>query len=378
MPLYSDDAIILSYTYYNTQLQVTATDETTFRILDTLWKETGRPVSIHELTSRIRKSHGTAYYTNIYQKMRALTSDGTITLTKAGRSSIANLNFTNYLLIDLLTEMELKRKRDLLAKSKELQMLFKDAEERYEDIRSIDSISVINAERNLKLNRAELLVLLHDSKDNSPHRKIIGIHAITRDLQALHNIKLDIIILTNDALLGFLTSDEINPLREMVSSKLTFHSPQGFWTHIAAALARGYRIKLLETDTNPAKIPEKDLIFNLVSFGYKEIGHEIREGERICIEYVIASMLLKEDARRIDAIPTLLAKNKTSYSLLIFLSQKYRLSGRLSGLLKALNKIRPMTEAAAAIEILETLNTKEVKADEKSIEQKMRLYNAIR
>ena len=37
-----------------------------------------------------------------------------------------------------------------------------------------------------------------------------------------------------------------------------------------------------------------------------------------------------------------------------------------------------MTEAAATIEILETLNTKEVKADEKSIEQKMRLYNAIR
>ena len=357
---------------------MTATEETVFRILDTLWKQTGRPVSIHELTSKIRKSHGTAYYANIYQKMRALTSDGTITLTKAGRSSIANLNFTNYLLIDLLTEMELKKKRDLLTKSKELQMLFKDVEERYDDIRSIDSISVINAERNLKLNRAELLILLHDSKDNSPHRKIIDIHTITRDLQALHNIKLDLIILTDDAFLDFLTSAEKNPLRAMLSSKLTFHSPQGFWTHIAAALARGYRIKLLETDTNPAKIPEKDLIFNLARFGYKEIGQEIREGESICIEYVMASMLLKEDARRIDAIPILLAKNKTSYSLLIFLSQKYGLSARLLGLLKALNKIRPMTEAAAAIEILETLNTKEVKADEKSIEQKMRLYNAIR
>ncbi len=353
-------------------------DETTFRILDTLWKETGRPVSIHELTSKIRQSHGTAYYTNIYQKIRALTREGTITLTKAGRSSIANLNFTNYLLIDLLTELELKKKHDLLTKTKELQMLFKDAEERYEGNRSIESISAISPERNLKLNRVELLILLHDSKGNNLHREIIDIHAIARDLQALHNVKLDPIILTTDAFFHFLTSDEINPVREMLSSKITFHSPQNFWTHIAAALARRYRIELLETDTNPAKISEKDLIFNLARFGYKEIGLEIREGEKICIEYLIASLLMKEDARRIDAIPILLAKSKTSYGLLIFLSQKYRLSARLLGLLKALNKIKPMSETPPAIEILETLNTKEIKADEKSIEQKMRLYDAIR
>jgi Fe2+ or Zn2+ uptake regulation protein len=357
---------------------VAAMDQTTFRILDMLWKETGRPVSIHELTSRIRESHGTAYYANIYHKIRELTKEGTITLTKVGRSSIANLNFANYLLIDLLTELELKRKHDLLTKSKELQMLFKDAEERYDEIRSIESISAINAERNLKLNRAELLVLLHDSKDNNLHRKIIDIYAIARDLQALHNIKLDPIILTTGAFFDLLTSDEINPLREMLSSKITFHSPQGFWAHIAAALARGYRIKLLETDTNPAKIHEKDLIFNLARLGYKETGLEIREGEKICIEYIIASMLMKEDARRIDAIPILLVKNKTSYSLLIFLSQKYRLSARLLGLLRALIKIKPMRETAVAIEILETSGTKEIRADEKSIEQKMRLYNAIR
>jgi Fe2+ or Zn2+ uptake regulation protein len=353
-------------------------DETTFRILDTLWKETGRPISIHGLTSKIRKSYGTAYYANIYQKMRTLKGEGTITLTKAGRSSIANLNFTNYLLIDLLTELELKRKHNLLTKSEELQMLFKDAEERYEDSHYIESISAINAERNLKLNRAELLILLHDSKGNNLQREIIDIHTIARDLQALHNIKLDPLILTTDAFLDLLASNEINPLREMLSSKITFHSPQDFWTQIAAALARGYGIKLLETDTNPAKISERDLIFNLARFGYKEIGFEIREGEKICIEYIIASILMKEDARRIDAIPILLAKNNADPSLLIFLSQKYRLSARLLGLLKALNKIKPTRESKSTIEILETLSTKEIKANEKNIEQKIRLYNAIR
>jgi hypothetical protein len=309
--------------------------------------------------------------------MRTLTKEGTITLTKAGNSSIANLNFDNYLLIDLLAELELKRKHDLLTKSKELQMLFKDAEERSEDIRSIESISAINAERNLKLNRAELLILLHDSKDNNLHRNITNIHAIAQDLQALHNIKLDPIILTTDAFLDFLTSDEINPLREMLSNKITFHSPQDFWAHIAAALARGYRIRLLETDTNPAKISEKDLIFNLARFGYKEIGPELRDGQRICIEYIIASIMMKGGARRMGAVPIILAKSKANYSLLIFLSQKYGLSGRLIGLLRALNKIKPSKDIAQAIETLEILKPKEIRPDYEGIEEKMRLYGAI-
>ncbi len=357
---------------------MTDMDETTFRILDTLSRELGNSFSINGLTRRIKEGHGGAYYANIYNKIRTLCKDGIITLTTAGRSSIPSLNFSNYQLLDMLAQIELRRKQELLRKSKELQMLLKDAEERYENIRSIESISATNPDRNLKLNRTELLILLHESKGNNLHREIIDIHAITRDLQALHNIKLDPLILTADAFLHLLTSDEINPLREMLSNKITFHSPQGFWTRIAATLARGYRIKLLKRDTNPSKISEKDLIFNLARYGYKEIGFETWEGEKICIEYIIASMLMTEEARRIDAIPILLAKNKANYSLLIFLSQKYRFSARLLGLLKALSRIKPLSENATGIDILEKLGTKEIKADEKSIEQKMRLYNAIR
>lgn len=351
-------------------------DETTSRILDTLWMATGRPISIRELTSRIRASHGTAYYTNIYQKIHALAQDGTITLTKAGKSSLASLNFANYLIIDLLAELELKRKHDLLTKSKELQMLFKDIEQRLESLRSIESISAANTERNLKLNRAELLILLHSRKNHNPHREIIEIEEILHDLQALHNIKLDPLILRTSEFIDFLASDETNPLKEMLPSAITFHSPQDFWTHIAQALAKGSKIALSPAETKPAKISEKDLIFNLARFGYKEMGSEIREGERICLEYIIASILMTEDARRNDSIPILLAKNKANYNLLIFLSQKYSLSPRLLGILRALNSISPKKEAMQAIAILETLHTRETKADEKSIEQKMTLYNA--
>jgi hypothetical protein len=350
-------------------------DETTYRILDTLSREAGRPISIHELTSKIRNSHGTAHYPNIYDKTHELAADGTITLTRVGRSSLANLNFANYLLIDLLTELEIKRKHDLLTKSKELQMLFKDVEERCEDIRSIESILAISAERNLKLNRTEMLFLLHDTK-NLLRSDITSIHVIAMDLQALHNIRTDPLILTTNEFIEFLTSDEINPLKEMLNDKISFHAPQDFWSHIATALARGYRIGLLNTETNPARIAEKDLTFNLARFGYREIGPQIREGPRICIEYIIASLMRNGDARRIEAIPLLLTKNRANYSVLIFLSQKYGLSGRLIGLLKVLDRIRPSEENALAIEILESMKPKEIKVGRKSIEEKMRLYGA--
>lgn len=356
---------------------VVAMDETTYRILDTLWRETGRPISIRELTSKIRESHGTAYYPNIYEKMRALATEGTITLTKAGRSSLANLNFANYLLIDLLTELELKRKHDLLIKSKRLQLLFKDIEERYEDIRSIESISAIDPERNIRLNRTELLILLHDSNPTAMQRDTLMIHTTARNIQAHHNIKIDPLILTTDEFIGFLISDETNPLREMLSNKITFHSPQDFWAHISGALAKGYRFRLLEGETKPARISKNDLTFNLLRFGYREIGPELREGQRICIEYITVSILMKDDARHIEAIPIILAKNKPNYDLLIFLSQKYRLSSRLLGLLKALERTSHSEDTATAVGILESLGTKEIRADDRSIAEKMRLYNAV-
>ena len=340
-------------------------DETTSRILDTLRRETGRPLSIRELTSRIRDSHGTAYYTNIYQKMQSLSQDGTITLTKAGKSSLASLNFTNYLLIDQLAQLDLKRKHDLLAKSQELQILFKDIEQRLEGIRSIESISAANIERNLKLNRAELLILLHTGKSHN-HREIIEIQRIIRDLGALHNIKLDPLILTTTEFLDFITSEEVNPLREMLPNMITFHSPQNYWTHMAHWMSSGFRIALSPSETKPAKISEKDLTFNLSRFGYKEIGPDIREGEKICLEYIITSILITGDARRSDAIPTLLTKNNASYSLLIFLSQKYDLSPKLLGILRALNNIAPNNETAQAIETLVSLHTIKKRADQRN------------
>ena len=86
-------------------------------------------------------------------------------------------------------------------------------------------------------------------------------------------------------------------------------------------------------------------------------------------------MLLAGSARRIEAIPVLLAKNRPNYGILIFLSRKYGTEGMLLGLLKALDKIKRNGESEYAIKALEALKTRGEKVDEKSIREKMRLYH---
>jgi len=351
-------------------------DETTFRILNTLWRHTGKALSINELTSKIRESYGTAHYPNIYHKLRTLAREEIITLTKAGKSSIANLNFGNYFLVDSLAEMELRKKRELLRKSKTLQILLVDIEHSLRLIPLIESMSVTNPEKNMRLNRAELLVLLHSAKKLNLSDEMVLVYKATQGLQNTHNIKLDSLVLTTDEFIPLMTSEEINPLKEMLPTKIAFYSPQMFWARIADALRLG-KINLEASETNPARIAEKDLMYNLAKFGYKEIGSEISVGQNICIEYVIASILMRSDARRIESIPVILAKNMTNYRMLIFLSQKYGQSGRLLGLLNVLHKVKPMTEAQLAIHIMQALDVREIKANQRSIEERMKLYNAI-
>jgi hypothetical protein len=85
---------------------------------------------------------------------------------------------------------------------------------------------------------------------------------------------------------------------------------------------------------------------------------------------------MQGDERRIEAIPTILAKHNVNGNLLIFLAQKFGVSRRLLGLLRILEKIKSKEEIQKMIRLLEALNVEEITADEESIRQKMRLYNA--
>lgn len=352
-------------------------DTTTFRILDIISTYLGNSFSINKLTEKIKEIYGTAYYPNIYKRLHDLERQGILNLRQFGKSSIIELNFQNYLLTDFLAEMEIKKKIEFLKRKTDLQMLLAEMDRRLGNLYSIRSICSIDLEKNLKRNKIELLFLLKDSREETESQdETIKIHKELKNLQDKHNLRIDSLILEEHEFSDFLKSDEMNPIKEILTKKTSFFCPQAFWNEIREIVEKGIEIKTEEKETKPADISEINLIYNLARFGYKEFGSEIRQGQNICIEYIITSLLMQDDARRIEAIPIILAKHNANSSLMIFLSQKFGVSERLLGLLKILAKIKHIKEVDRAIRLLETLNVKEIEADEDSIIQKARLYSA--
>jgi hypothetical protein len=100
------------------------------------------------------------------------------------------------------------------------------------------------------------------------------------------------------------------------------------------------------------------------------------QGQRFCIECIVTALLIHGDARRIESIPIILAKNSARSRLMVFLSQKHGVSGRLLGLLTILQSIKPSREIDETMKLLETPEIKQIQATEKNIIQKMMLYNA--
>ena len=88
-------------------------------------------------------------------------------------------------------------------------------------------------------------------------------------------------------------------------------------------------------------------------------------------------MLLREEARGIDAVAVILAKNNFNSNLLAFLSQKYEVSPRLLGILEVLGQTNPKSEVENTLKILKAINPQELPADKESIRQKLELYNAL-
>lgn len=376
-------------------------DETTFRILDALSREFGGRFSINGLTARIAELHKTAYYKNVYDKIKELELQKIISLKGLGKSSIVSLRFDSYQLADLLSEIELKRKRAFLEKRTEAQAIIMEIEDfAIQRPMPIASIAIIDAEKNIKLNRMELLFLIQaplmargpiDGKGKGEpflagksQEEKLEIYSFLKELGKKHNMKIEGLILAHKDFFELLSSDELNPLQEIFSNKIVFFEPHTFWARLLSELRKG---TLLKTNTGKKtgfqKIENEGMEYNLARLGYTEMGAKIEESQKICIETVIASILSEGSARRTEAIPVILAKaskltaRKPNYGLLLFSCQKIGKLEKLYGLLSALNKIKPTNEISQAIEMLEKTGLKEEKADFKSIKKKMVLYNAI-
>jgi hypothetical protein len=349
-------------------------DTPTLRILDTISSSLGNSLSIHQLTQRIKDTYGSAYYANIYQKLQELKNEGLLKLEPMGRSSIIKLNFENYLLIDTLAEMEIEKKINFLSKRSNLFSFLTEMDKSLTDTCAIKSITSINPLKNIKLNKIELLFLLRETSDYP--NETIELCKKMLNLQNKHNLKINNLIIDNHDFFDLTTSDEINPIREALSEKITLFCPQAFWSEIKE-IAEKTEIRTLDSETKPLHISDLDLTYNLNRFGYREFGSQFSQGKKYCIEYITTAILLKNDARKIEAIAIILSKNKFKSNILAFLSQKFQTAERLMGILKILQKIKPKSEIEETIDILQAFNSKELPADEASIRQKLELYNAL-
>lgn len=371
-------------------------DKTTFRILDILSRNLGSAISINKLTSRIKEMYGTAYYKNIYDEIQELGEKGIIATPKFGKATMLSLNQSNSFAADMLLIMEIKKKENFLKDKPAISEFIERLLEIFDSGSYLTkSISLIRPRGNIKLNRAELFFLMweplqikelrgrewrKESKEESMQRLYKIEDDIIRRLQISEkrfNIKIDPIILTEKELEQLISNEEINPAKYLLADQITLFNPQQYWRKMLGLSRRMQKAGIAEEEFNISKIKEPDIIYNLNRFGYKEFGTEIKEGKAICLEYIIISLMLKKDTRRIEAIPALIAKNEINYLMLLFLAKKYGQENKLLALLKALNKFKKNNETEQAINLFKIIASKEEKVDEKSIKEKMRLYNAI-
>lgn len=349
-------------------------DTPALRILDTISSSIGDSLSINQLTERIKDTYGSAYYANIYQKLQELKSEGLLKIEANGRSSNIKLNFDNYLLIDALAEIEIEKKMNFLRERSNLFSFFSEMDKSLSDKCSIRSISSMNSLKNIKLNRIELLFLLKETSNYL--EETIELCKDMQNLQKKHNLQINNLIIDKRDFFDLITSDEINPVREALREKFVLFCPQAFWSAIKE-IAEKNQIRTITSETKPLNVSDSDLAYNLNRFGYKEFGTNFELGKKFCIEYITTALLLKGDARGIDAIAIILAKNNFKSNLLAFLSQKYQTAARLVGILKILQQIKEKTEIEETIHILQVFTQEEIPADKASIKQKLELYNAL-
>ena len=343
---------------------------TEFKIIDTISREIGNPISIRGLTTEIKQEFGSAHYPNIYNALLGLKDKNIIQIEKQGKASIPLLNFSNYLLPDILIEIELQKKRDFLQKWPEAQFLLSNLDQELSALSFIRSILLIEPERNMRLNRAELLILI-DQENLADRQKA---RSMINELRRHSNIRMEDLILSQGKLIDFLKSSEKNPIKEVLSDKIAIYLPQSFWNLIRNAYIHGTRIRFDNDRTNLSKIKENDLAYNLAKFGYKELGPEIRPGKDYSMEYIISSILMGDDPRRAAAASILISKNRPSFELLKFLSMRHGFAEKLLGLLEAINDISPAPEFSDAISAFKERGINPSSVDDGQIRNLMELY----
>ncbi len=352
-------------------------DETTFRVLETLSDNIGQEMSIKTLTENIQRFHGSAHYANIYDKVQRMSKDKMISLNKAGNTYRISLNFYDYWIVDLLTQMEIIKKQKLLVAYPRILHLLSGVEGIAATIPNISSISAIRPTKYEAVNRLELLILIKDDTPSKAEESRILADYSIQLMQYGGGSKIDCLVLTESEFRHMLSSKEKTPAREMIGDKLVFFGAQNFWRAIKAAIEEGLWVRAESQETIPSKISEPVLGHNMARLGYKEIGRAISPGEDYCVEFVVAAMMARGQARLAEAVPVILSKWKANYNVLFFLAKKFHLLAMFMAVLEAVAIVLPRHERDAQ-ELIRVLKEMQIRPsmilNANSIDEKIRLY----
>ncbi len=349
-------------------------DTLTLRILETISTNLGNSMSINKLAEKIRNSNGTAYYANIYQKLQNLRNDGIVNLDRIGKSSSIKLCFQNYRLVDTLAEMEIEKKKRFLSNKSHLIILLSELEDALSGHCALKSVIAADPDRNLKLNRLEILLFL--SKTPDYHDDVLTLSRETQGLQNKHNFRIDSLILNDSDFQSLAAAEEINPVREILGNRVILFGSEAFWRQMKI-IEQKTEIKTTHETTKPTNIPETDLTYNLGRFGYREFGRPFHISKKICVEYIATALLLQDDIRLREATSVILAKNHFIGNLLAFLTLKFETASSLLGILKPLQELKSSRDIEQTIDLLSLHNIQQSPTDKQNIEAKLRLYNAL-
>ena len=273
------------------------------KILGYLSDHLGSGGSILSITEGIKKKYGFGYYPNIYNAIKKLRQKGALRIEKEGKSSLININFDNpnstYYLSEIENQKstELKIPKNIMAGALDLGLQLNPI-----------SICALEADKHLKINRIELLVLTDSPEIEKFIEQLSSIEIRT-------NIRIDPIILTISEFARIMKTEEQSTLKDMLLDRNILYNSEGFWRTI---MRYGINGKYKKMGKSLHDLSENELAYNYGRFGYT-LYEQLKEADKISLEETIFLMSIKTEARITYGAIILLYKNLDESSGVILL-----------------------------------------------------------
>ena len=312
-------------------------DDAAFRILDLLAKNLGKPFSIRALNDGLSSKNRKAYYANTYNQVSKLSDKRILKLTRIGRARSVELDFSSDGLIPALAEMELLRGLELFDDSR-LAAIRKHLGALFFETPFLGAACIIRDSQALALNKIELLFILRSpSQGNDAFNPTYAppsegveeqrafIAGRIQSLASKTNLRIDFLALTCQEFLNELFSPQANPVKLLVKDEIAVFNPGFFWMLVEAGKACGLQFSVNKDSADSRKLKREDILLAFGRHGYREFGAASILPSGYSIETAIAAALVLEDARLLEAIPVILAKDerkRINYALLEYLARK--------------------------------------------------------